>query len=94
VQPFSLVPGLKGQRAYIFWALRNRNIFQPFVDAALVSLRNPMKINRAIGVALFLFLAHVLMGDVMRSISRTLIATLGTVETAAQTATIRLERTR
>ncbi len=49
-----------------------------------------MKINRAIGAMLLIFLANLLMGDVMRSISRTLIATLGTVETAAETATIRL----
>lgn len=53
-----------------------------------------MKINRALGFILFLFLANLVVGDVMRAFSQTLVATLGAVETAALTATVRLEEVR
>lgn len=53
-----------------------------------------MKINRALGFILFLFLANLIMGDVMHALSRTLVASLGTVESAAQTATVRFKEVR
>lgn len=53
-----------------------------------------MKINRVVGLMLFIFLANLLMGDVVRAFSKTLIATLGTVEHAANTATVGLEHVR
>lgn len=53
-----------------------------------------MKINRALGFILFLFLANLVVGDVMQALSRTLVASLGAVESAAQTATVRFEEVR
>ncbi len=46
-----------------------------------------MRINRAIGLIIFLLIAKVLLADVFVAFSRSIVATMGTVETASQTAT-------
>lgn len=51
-----------------------------------------MKVLRAVGLILFLAFANVLLGDVVRSVSRTAVATLETIETASHTATAQMQK--
>lgn len=51
-----------------------------------------MKINRMIGLLIFLFVAQILLHDVFSATSRAIVSTMGTVEVASQTVTHTLER--
>jgi hypothetical protein len=49
-----------------------------------------MRINRAVGLLLFLLIVRFIMGDVFASGSRALIAAFGTVESASHAASARM----
>ncbi len=49
-----------------------------------------MRINRAVGAIVFLVLVQIVMSDVFRAISASIVATLGAVEIASQTASLML----
>jgi hypothetical protein len=49
-----------------------------------------MRINRAIGLLIFLVVAHVLLSDMFGAVSRAFVSTMQTFETASQTATLEM----
>ncbi len=51
-----------------------------------------MKVLRAVGLIIFLTFANMLFGDVIRSVSSAFVATLETVETASNTATVQMKK--
>jgi hypothetical protein len=51
-----------------------------------------MRINRAVGLIIFLLAAHVILGGVFESVSSAVIASMGTVETASDVATLQLQK--
>jgi len=51
-----------------------------------------MKINRMIGLLIFLFIAQFLLKDVFHAVSRTTVAALETVETASKVTTKELSK--
>ncbi len=50
-----------------------------------------MKINRVVGLLLFLLLGQVLLRDIFSAVSRTVVATMETVEVASETVTYAMQ---
>ncbi len=53
-----------------------------------------MRIRKAIGLTIFLVVAHIALSDMFRAFSDAFVATMRTVETASQTATLEMIETR
>ncbi len=49
-----------------------------------------MRINRAVGLIIFLLVAEVLFSEVLHAVSGAIVSTMQTVETASQTASVEM----
>jgi len=50
-----------------------------------------MKINRVVGLLIFLFVGQLVLGEVFTAVFKSIVATMGTIETASNTATVLMQ---